>query len=165
MNAQQILSVAVRLFAIWLFLYAVSSLTGTYIEINKHGGHIALQIILWSLSIIVLICCLLWLFPAFVARRILQESSTPAEQTTAFDDWFSLGCSLIGVWVLSKAIPALVSYLLLNYMGKTAYGNGYVENPDWHLLVTFNVLHIIFGIWLFIGARGLKKALHWAKNV
>ena len=165
MNAQQILSVAVRLIAIWLFLYALSNITGTYIQTSKLGAHNALQPILWSLGLIVLICSLLWIFPSFIARKILPHTSTPAEKTASFDDWFSLGCSLIGVWVLAKAIPALAGYWLTNYLLKLTYGNGYTEDPNRYFLVSFDVVHIVFGIWLFMGARGLKKAFHWARNV
>ena len=165
MNAQQILSVAVRLIAIWLFLYALSNITGTYIQTNKLGAQNALQPILWALGLIVLICSLLWIFPSFIARKILPHTTTPEEKTASFDDWFSLGCSLIGVWVLAKAIPALVSYWLTNYLSKLTYGSVYLEDPNRSLLIAFNVLHIIFGIWLFMGARGLKKAFRWARNV
>ena len=165
MNAHQILSVAVRLIAIWLFLYALSNITGTYIQTSKLGAANALQPILWSLGLIVLICSLLWIFPSFIARKILPHISTPEEKTASFDDWFSLGCSLIGVWVLAKAIPALVSYWLTNYLSKLTYGSVYLEDPNRSLLIAFNVLHIIFGIWLFMGARGLKKAFRWARNV
>lgn len=163
MSPTQITAVCVRLFAVWLFLYVLSSLTGSYVEATKYNTISSLSPIAWAFGGIAAICALLWLFPVFVARKILPDTSSPQVLNAAFESWFSLGCSLIGVWVLAKAIPALASYLIVNYFGQKIYPGTFVIEPNWPLMVTFNVLHVAFGLWLFLGAKGLKKVLDWAR--
>ena len=112
-----------------------------------------------------IVCVLLWCFPTVIAKRILPNtSSTENNQANLFDDWFSVGCSLIGVWVLAKALPALVSYITSDYIGQKLYPENYVQNPDWALMLYFNIFQLLFGLWLFFGGKGLKKILLWARR-
>lgn len=113
---------------------------------------------------VIAVCGLLWIFPNAVAQKILPSAPAHPDRTSLFEDWFSVGCSLIGVWALAKAIPALASYLLVNYIGYKIYPDSFSVNPDWPLHVAFNVLQLLFGTWLFLGARGLKKVLEWARQ-
>ena len=164
MSPHQTLAVAVRLAAIWLFLYAISTMAGAYVEAHKYSAPDSLLPLFLGLGVVMLICSLLWFFPFFVAKRLLPPSTTDNNQSPLFDGWFSVGCSLIGVWVLAKAIPALVSYVLSNYLGGNFWPDTFVVNPDWVLLVSFNAFHLIVGIWLFLGGKGLKKILIWARH-
>lgn len=166
MNTRQILAVSVRLFAVWLFLYALSNIAGSYVE-AEHRYHVqgSVQPLLWVLGAVAIFCGALWTFPFFVARRILP----PAEETNSaasptLENWFSLGCSLIGVWLLAKAIPALVSYFLMNWMGQNIYPNAFSAGSDWTLAIVFNVLQLAVGFWLFLGAKGLMKIFLWARQ-
>jgi len=164
MNAHQILAVSTRLFAIWLFLYSISNLAGTYIQAHRYSASDSLHPLFWGVGAVILICGLLWSFPSFIAKQILPPSTTDDAPTPLFDSWFSVGCSLIGLWALVKAIPALASYFLGNYLGQKFQPDIFVANPDWTLLVTFNVFQLIVGLWLFLGGKGLKKILNWARN-
>ncbi len=164
MSPHQILAVTVRLAAIWLFLYAISTMTGSYVEAHKYSAPDSLLPILIGFGAIVLICGLLWYFPLSVAKKILPSSATDGSEPAVFDSWFSVGCSLIGLWVLAKAIPALISYTLGNYLGQKLWPDSFVVNPDWVLLVSFNVFQLFVGLWLFLGGKGLKKIVHWARN-
>ena len=165
MTPHQVLAVSVRLFAIWLLLYAISTVAGSYLEAHRHSETNALVPLFLGVGAIVCICALLWFFPLFIARKILPSSTVNEAGPPAFESWFSVGCSMIGVWVLAKAIPALVSYVLVNYLGKKFWPDSFVTNPEWGLLVSFNVFQLAVGIWLFMGARGLRKVLNWARNV
>ncbi|NOT15126.1 MAG: hypothetical protein HOP21_06030 [Methylotenera sp.] len=162
MNSHQTLAVTVRLFAIWLFLYYLSTTVGLFIYKRTHIDTLAPLLI--GLSGTLLICGLLWYFPTSIAKKILPNASISEEaQKPLFDGWFSVGCSLIGVWVLATAIPALGSYVIGDYLGQRLYPDSYIQNPEWSLLVAFNFLKILVGLWLFLGAKGLKKIIHWAK--
>lgn len=165
MNAHQILAVTIRLFAIWLFLYAASNIAGSYIE-GEHRYHVqsSLQPLLWVLGAVTIFCGALWAFPLFVAKRILPSAATDPEMSPSIESWFSLGCGLIGVWLLVKAVPALASYALTNYMGKKIYPNSFSTDPDWLLAINFNLFQLAVGIWLFFGAKGLKKLFLWARR-
>ena len=164
MNPHQILAVSTRLFAIWLFLYSISNLAGTYVQAHKYSAPDTFQPLFWGVGSTILVCSLLWLFPLFITKMILPPSTIEGVQSPIFDSWFSVGCSLIGVWVLAKAIPALAGYFIGNYLGQKFYPETFAVNPDWALLVSFNVFQLVVGIWLFMGGKGLKKILNWARN-
>lgn len=164
MTPYQTLAVTVRLFAIWLLLYACANMLGSYTQANRYGVTLAqMQPLIWSLCMVVVICCLLWMFPLFVAKKILPPAALSMDQAATFDNWFTVGCSLIGLWVLAKAIPALMSYSLTIYLANLSFHEQVLQNTGWLWTVGFNVFQLVMGIWLFLGGKGLKKILAWAR--
>lgn len=164
MNPHQALTVCVRLFVIWLFWYALSTVTGVYLQANRHDALSALNAVLWSAGSAVLFCVALWFSSSFIARRLLPSATTPVSEAPSVDVWFSLGCALIGIWLLAKAIPALVGYLLIDHLQKHFNPESFIPVQDWSLLVSYNVFQLVFGVWLFLGTRGLRKAFLWARH-
>jgi len=162
MNPHQTLAVTIRLFAIWLFLYYLSTTVGLFLY--KHTPKDSLSPLLIGFLGTSLICGLLWHFPTIIAKKILPNSSiTDESHTPLFDGWFSVGCTLIGLWILAKAIPAFAVYVIGDYLGHRLYSDSYVQDPEWTLNVSFVIFEILIGLWLFFGAKGLKKILHWAR--
>ncbi|MDX8398882.1 MAG: hypothetical protein R8K20_01380 [Gallionellaceae bacterium] len=164
MNTHQILAVSTRLFAIWLFLYSISHLAGSYLQAQRYSAPDSLHPLFWGVGVVIFICGLLWYFPLLIAKQILPPSTTEDAPTVLFENWFSVGCSLIGLWVLVNAIPALASYFIGNYLGQKFEPDMFVGTPDWALLITFNVFQLLMGLWLLLGGKGLKKILNWARN-
>ena len=164
MTPQQIIAVAVRLFAIWLLLYAGASVTSSYLAVRAHGAEIPIQSLASGFALVVIVCGILWAFPLFIARWILPRSVAQPEQSAAFQDWFSVGCSLIGVWILAKAISALASNLLVDYLGYRIFPNSFIASPDWPLYVAYNFFQLTFGIWLLLGGKGLRKLVQWGRR-
>lgn len=164
MSPIQTIAVGVRLFSIWLLWYGVMKVFGAYFGARRGDYEVSLVPFAIGLALIALIVLSLWFFPAFLARRILPKQADSLNTPGVFEDWFSVGCSLIGVWTLSTAIPALGSYLMINYLGQKMYPGSFSVNPDWPLHFAFNVFHLLFGIWLLFGAKGLKRILVWARG-
>jgi hypothetical protein len=164
MNPTQSLAVGIRLFAIWLLWYGLTKTSSTYFISRDADQVTSLLPFVVGAILVTLICLLLWLFPTFLARKILPTWDEAPSTIPVFEDWFSVGCSLIGVWALAKAIPALSSYLIVNYLGQKIYPDSFSVNPDWPLYVAFNVFQLLFGVWLFFGAKGLRKILVWARE-
>lgn len=165
MSAQQVLAVTVRLFALWLFLYGATHIAGDFFYARTPSLQISPLIPIILVFLLGVVCGLLWVFPLFVARKILPTSAGDSTQTPVFENWFTVGCSLIGLFALSKAIPALVDYYVINATALKLYPDTFMVSPDWPLHAGFNVLHVIFGVWLFLGGKGLKKILLWARHV
>jgi hypothetical protein len=165
MSPQQVLAVSVRLFALWLLLYGATHIAGDYFYARTPGLQISPFIPIALVLILGFLCGLLWAFPLFVAKKILPISTEASTQTPLFENWFSVGCSLIGLFALSKAIPALVDYYVINAAALKLYPHTFVVSPDWPLHAGFNILQLIFGVWLFLGGKGLKKILMWARHV
>ena len=163
MTPYQVIAVSIRLFTVWFFLYFATTITSSYFYGNKHGLNASLTAPVLSIALLSIICILLWVFPLFLAKKILPPFNEPVSNTTAFESWFSVGCSLIGLFALSKAIPALVSHLVLNILALRLWPGSFETNPEWKLTVAFNIFQLAFGLWLFLGGKGLKKILVWVK--
>lgn len=164
MSPTQTIAVGARLFAIWLLWYGVTHVAATYFGARRSDYDLSLMPFAVGLALIALIVVLLWIFPTFLAKMILPKQTEPSGGAPVFDDWFSVGCSLLGVWALAKAIPALSSYLIINYLGQKMYPGAFNVDRDRPLHVAFNVFQLLFGAWLFFGAKGLKKILAWARE-
>jgi hypothetical protein len=164
MGPIQSIAVGIRLFAIWFLWYGLTTISVTSFKAREVNGETALLTFAVGAALIALMCLSLWLFATFLAKRILPKQADTPSPPSVFEDWFSVGCSLIGVWSLSKAIPALSSYLIVNYLGLKMYPSAFSVSPDWPLHVAFNVCQLLFGAWLFLGAKGLKKILVWIRQ-
>jgi hypothetical protein len=164
MSPHQALAIAVRLFALWLFVFALVSVGSFVAADQKMGGATALLFTLVCFVFIAFVCFLIWSFPQVIAHKLLPKSVADAPHDKTFDSWFNLGCSLIGVWVLSKAIPSLAHFFTLNYLGFELYGDSFSMRPNWKLELSFDFFYLCYGFWLLLGARGLKKLVTWARN-
>jgi hypothetical protein len=164
MTPYQTLAVAVRLFAIWLFLYATSQMASSYVDAHQYNSPDSWMPLIFGFFVIVSVCIVLLFFPVFIAKRILPTSALSGVRSPTFDSWFTVGCSLIGVWVLAKAIPALVSYGLGYYLRKMFSPDTFMVDPHWGVYISFNVFQLVIGIWLFMGGTGLKKVFDWARH-
>ena len=163
MTPHQIVGLGVRLFAIWLLLSGIGNAIGL-LSLRNHGAAVPIPPLLLALSTVALVCGILWAFPLAIAKGLLPKSSSQASDEPTFADWFSVGCSLIGVWALASAISTLASYLFVNYAGYRMFPNSFSVNPDWPLHIAYSVFQFLFGVWLLLGAKGLKKLLHWARS-
>lgn len=161
MTPHQIAALGIRLFTIWFFLSSVTSIIGYY-SLARGAEDVPFLVIL-SISFTVVACFLMWFYSFAIARKMLPGDANPDISKPIFEDWFSVGCSLIGLYACSKAIPALVSHALLALFSQRLPSDYFEMNPDWRLTVAFNVFQLAFGLWLFFGGRGLKKLLTWAK--
>lgn len=164
MTPHQTLAVTVRLSVLWLFFYAIPNLIGYYVSMKNYSGSETLhEPLLWAVGIILLICTLLWNFPLFIAKKILPISASFNSQTPEFENWFSVGCTLIGVWLLATAFPSVLSYASVIYLDQNSVSQLFKTNPNWLLNILFTTFKLIIGIWLFMGSKGLKKVVHWAR--
>ncbi|MDP3216586.1 MAG: hypothetical protein Q8S73_20925 [Deltaproteobacteria bacterium] len=122
---------------------------------------------LYTLGAAVIVLALsaaLWYFASWIAGRLVSDLNKVAEQPGTFDSWFSVGCALIGLWVLAKAIPALLHYFIANFMGSNIFPNTYTVIPEWHLTAIFNSIQLLLGLALFLGGRSLNKIVLWVRN-
>ncbi|RCS59392.1 hypothetical protein [Parvibium lacunae] len=163
MSPYQVLTVAVRLFSLWLFVFATSNMVGTIAMVKNNSASLSPLFIFTGIAITVLVCLAIWFFPQSIAHKLLPKSAAETNESKTFDSWFSMGCSLIGLWALSKAIPSLVHFFTLNYLGYVLYADAFSMHATWKLELAFNIFYLLFGFWLLLGARGIKKLVTWAK--
>jgi hypothetical protein len=69
-------------------------------------------------------------------------------------------CALIGLWLASSALPALVrDCLFLNYAGSRLDDTTTVQH--W---IIYYLVQLVIALWLIFGARGFRWAFWWARN-
>lgn len=164
MTPHQTLAVAVRLFVIWLAIYVVREFLGFYSGSSQRDIENALPmlVILGPLAILVLV--ILWFFPKSVARGLLTQSTDKPVAPSAPQVWLAVGSSLIGLWLLASAVPALLRNTWLAYL----YGpdfKSYKPNTAWLVDgLLFYAVQSLVGAALIIRANGIAKLIWWART-
>src|SRR5689334_19176190 len=116
MTPHQMLTVAVRLFAIWLGLFAGRELLGMYLT-GRQRGEEYMGAIATGVSILAIVIVIgLWFFPRTIARKLLPSSSDAPKAPAAPHTWFAVGASLIGLWLLATAVPGLLRNFFVLYL-------------------------------------------------
>jgi len=166
MHPKQAVALGVRLFAIWVFITLITRVPGNVALLQKWGGDVLGVIIFVSASAILLVVCVvLWLFPVGVAGKLLPDADNPPAQPSSADEWFSVGCRLLGLWTVVDTLPSLFFYYLpVGIVSKHPDMAG-VWHEDYKWSVASLIAEVVLGIWLLLGARGLLGLLRWARSV
>lgn len=160
MTPQQILIVAVRLFAIFWFVVSLGHLVSAMRAIDQFsmGGLDRLVFAVPVLQLVV--CAFLWLFPATLSRRLLKGGDEVERvESPVLIEWQSMAMVILGLWTLSGGIPDAVYYVayFLSY-DKLVTSLEDMLRAQWPYLAA-TIVQIAIGIWLVLGARGLAALL------
>jgi hypothetical protein len=161
MSPHQTIAVAVRLFAIWLAIYAGRMVPAFYREVSgtdDTGASVAIIVIAVFVLLFVL---LLWFFPRTVARGLLDAKSLVPVEPASADTWFAVGCALIGLWLLIPALASVIYNLSVIYL---AQRDSAIDMTSLRFPWTYYLVEIAFGVWLLLGARGIRRLFWWARN-
>jgi hypothetical protein len=160
MTPNQILAVAVRLFAIWFAIYVAREMLGLYVSGRERGDPYSLAIVATVSILAVLFLVVLWLFPKTIARGLLAVSSDAPAQPASPEIWFAMGTSLIGLWAMASAVPALVRNSLVMYLFRSES----VDMSDLRSGMLYYLVQFVVGLGLIFGANGIRKFIWWARN-
>ena len=160
MSPHQTLAVAVRLFAIWLAIYWVRFVPGFYFEGLRQDDSSALAIALVT-SVFAILCLLvLWFFPRMIARGLLPSPTAEPAPTASPDVWFSVGSTLLGLFVMTTAVPALLRNLAVLFLTRS----GEMDTSNLKYALFYYSVEFVIGLWLILGAKGIKNLIVWARN-
>jgi hypothetical protein len=157
MLPREVVAVAIRLFAICLGISALRMLPSLIIEgEGKSSGHAYGFFFFTVTAAIALTLCL---FPRLVARNLL--SSSPEKGVTASaDTWLAMGCALIGLWILTYAVPDLIRDAFVLQSVASEYSDTTIIKP-W---VLYNLVQVAIALWLIFGAPGFRQLFWWARG-
>ena len=111
MTPNQILIVVVRLIAVMWALYVVSQI-GPIVSASEQMG-IGPSASWALLAVQFFFCVFLWFFPASFASKLLRGSRTSeVSPSSSISDWQELAFVAVGVFVLSRAIPDILYWLI-----------------------------------------------------
>jgi hypothetical protein len=157
MSPYQTVAVAVRLFAIWLGIYALRSVLSYSIMFRTGTRGLGVSVMFSALT--GLLAVALWLFPRSVAGKLLSREASEGDKSATPDLWLAMGCALLGLWILTTAIPtfALDTYALI-YIGEGADGSEFKRS------LLYSRGEDVIGLWLAFGAKGFRKLFWWTRN-
>ena len=119
MTPHQTLATTVRLFAIWLFLYYISTTLGTYLQLRKHSPNDTLLPLFIGFGSTLIVCGLVWYFPIVIAKKILPNTVAPkAPKQTCLMVGFLLALALSVCGFLQKHYQHWLATLPVTISGK-----------------------------------------------
>lgn len=156
MSAIQATAVAVRLFSVWLSFYVIGVVSGILSLPTAESPRLLVLALFIAIAAVVILT--LWKFPLSIARKLVPGSTPNSEQDPAPDTWLAVGCALLGLWVLSSALPKIAGDLLILRI--------YGSNSDPTLVgrgLIYPFLQIVLATWLILGAKGFRRLFWWAR--
>lgn len=163
MNVAQIVALGIRLFCIWLAIYLLGRIPAVVFRYMQDGLG---QLFMFDILVFILLMTVtiaLWRFPLSIARKLLPETTLDQPIPLPLEQVQSAGFCLLGLWLLTEAIPQ-VSYMAVLVYYATRPNPMIAFDPynyatTVHMLVEFGL-----GLWLLLGAKGLLKVLRWARQ-
>ena len=123
MSPHQAVAVAVRIFAAWLGITVLRDLASfAFLRQSDIPGY-GFAVIVVALA--ALLVAALWFFPGTIAGKLLSPDNARPEAAASPDLWLAIGCALLGLWMLTSALPTLIfdTYALLRFNYGDERGN------------------------------------------
>jgi len=157
MLPSQVAAVLTRLFAIWLGLSALRVLPS--LLITGEGAPRGFVYGSFFFTLTGAIALALWFFPHIVAGKL---ASAPPERGSpgAPDTWLAIGCALVGLWMLTYAMPALIRDAFLLQSSASDYSDT-ANIKSWML---YDPIEVAIALWLVFGATGFRQLFWWARS-
>jgi hypothetical protein len=155
MSPHQIIAVAVRLFAVWLAVTTVVSAPTFYMQLIEVevSSTASLAAAVFVAALALGIVYVLWRFPLTIAGKLLTTASQEPVESASPDLWLAMGCSIVGLWLITSHLPTLVTMLVFGGIG------------EWSVSVWLpNLTGLALGLWLVFGARGFRKLFWWTRH-
>jgi hypothetical protein len=153
----QIVTVALRLFAIWLGIESLRTVLSFFVVDPSSSPSYVYMTFLLGLTVTFSLA--MWFFPSTIAGKILPSQSTQSPPSATLDTWLAMGCSLMGLWILVTSIPRLALDLYaLNRPFGTADGSPVARQ------VFYYSSEALVALWLVFGGKGFRKLFWWAQN-
>jgi hypothetical protein len=157
----QTTAVAVRLFAIWLGIYWARWIPSLYVQARDTDDMSASVALIIATTLGFAFVLALWFFPRTIARGLLPGETTSPPIAFPLASWFAVGCTLLGLWVFTSAVPGLVQNGFLFFY---AQRNDIALPRYWGGTVIYYLVELAVGVWLLLDAAGVQKVIWWARN-
>ncbi len=161
MTPHQALALAVRLFAVWYALVIARELVAFFVSWRPQDDLQTVAIVIGASVFSAFILVILWFFPRSIARGLLPLSSDTPAQPSSQEMWFTLGTTLIGLWVVASAIPPILRNLTVMYLFRSER----MDMSDLRSGLLYYFIELLVGLCLVFGAAGIRRFIWWARNV
>jgi len=158
-NKEQIVGLAVRLFAIFLVVYTLRYATSlvSFATLDPPDYVSSAFILLFGLSPL-LIAILLWRSPLTVASKLIPQTDAGTKPKALGEvEAQVIAFSILGLWLLVSAIPDIFYWVTYVYRIKSiGFGGVRTElTPQYIAGIASTIAELVLGAWLLFGSRGL----------
>lgn len=165
MSREDVIAIAVRIFAIFLLVTVVRSFPSAIALIDQEGPKPSLVLVGVVSVCSLALCAFLWFFPLTVARKLLPAMREPRSETAMSGSVaLSVGLTLLGVWVLAYALPDAIYWVTLFLLSRQI-GAGPIE---WQHEQIANIVatagQLALAVWLIFGSSGIKRLILRFRN-
>ena len=159
MTPQQIIGLSVRLFSIWLFIFALQ-INGYLTALNNQPGAEPVAIQYWLVGFVVVIAILLWRFPMFVAHKLIPKTQHENTLSLPAQEAVHVACVIFALWLfLVKLLPAIAYYLPLLLVISRQHQST-LDYEQFHFLkIAPFVIEFIVAVFLTFKSRSISKFL------
>lgn len=161
MSREDIVAIAVRLFAVYLLVTSLRTLASVPAVLTGEVTAGTIVVTLVSLVCTLGIIVLLWSFPLTVARKLLPIMKTPRPDVLSDGGMlFQLGIVLIGLWQLAAGLADVVYWAtLLVAMRNRDLPFDALRPEQWGSMVG-TVAQLVVALALILGSNGLHRLLY-----
>ena len=155
MTPQQFIGLGVRLFAIWLILSSVAYLVAIPAQLSATPvpGSGSAVVLSYAIAIAYFLgAILLWFFPMVAASRLLPRTQHENQLSFQAGELARVGCSLLGLWLFAKELPALTWFLFRAFLVVGTTSSFSALDPQAKLEVAVATFELAFAILLIVKA-------------
>jgi hypothetical protein len=154
---EQIVGIAVRLFAVFLTIYVLRHASGLIPYLADSSSYPISALFLFLIVLFPLLAAmLLWLFPLTVAAKLIPDiNAKEASKTSGSGEWEVVAFSVLGLWVLTSAIPDAFHWATFVYVLNSSEMGRMALSPDNIGNIVATVVELVVGFWLLFGSKGL----------
>ena len=160
MTPHQTLTVAVRLFAVWLALIVLREVVGGLISSRTPEYASLLPVIIVVGVVGLFLVVALWFFPRSIAHGLLPSGVDAPSKPSSPEVWFAIGTSLIGLWLIASSVPGILRNLIVLYLFRAeSMDKSGLESGLIYLFAEAAV-----GVVLIVGTNGIRRFVWWARH-
>ena len=164
MSREEVAAVAVRLFAIAVFIYALRTVPSAMVYWNQNAEQNAIVPFLVVLFLIFLVAAVLWAFPRIVARKLLPRRVPEDEQFNwSSEALLQIALIVIGIYFLYYAISDAAYWVSFYIMTSQKMDLSFQSTLDQKAAIFTTLIELVIAIALILGSAGLARALHFIR--
>jgi hypothetical protein len=156
-SREDIVAIAVRLFAVYLVMTSVRLAAGLF-QFASMGGDQGYGMVAMAATVLPMLAAaaLLWFFPLTVSRSLLPVVKQPLPALSPDARTFEeVGLTLIGIWLVAMALSDAAHWTLFAAMMARTDDQTIWLSPDQKANIIVTFLELGLGAWLVLGVRGI----------
>jgi len=163
MTPQQVIGLGIRLVSLWLVTNTItyiafipSATSSAEVSGQAHAAY-------WVGGAYLLGAALLWFFPMWIAHRLLPRTKFENKLEMPALEVARVGCSLIGLWIFSHALPVIAWVLLRAFVDSNDQSFFRTLTPGVKLDVAIYLFQIVLSLVLILRSGDFAQLIYREK--